>query len=261
MFMEMRLDRRLERLEGERRRLATRTAVATLTAIALAFAGVIASATVVHDDAPLAFQALATAPLPASVVTGAWAIVLRRRAQELRRREAEVRSALDDRSEDPSGDLSMAPAVSPADLIAIERILRAFYEAPSGRAADKDWGRFRALFARGALLDSGREWVLEDGLPVDAFVALARGEPREVWLYEVERTLHVLGDVAVALSAFESRAPEALEPARGVNVLRLRKGRGTWKIEGVTSRALEHAATIRRALAPTSRPPPPPRAA
>lgn len=261
MFMEMRLDRRLERLEGERRRVATRSAVATLTAIALALAGVIASATVVRDDARLAPQALATAPFPASVVTGAWAFVLHRRARELRRREAEVRSALDARSEDPSGDFAMAPAVSPADLIAIERVLRVFYEAPSGRTADKDWHGFRALFARGARLDSGRQLPLEAGLPVDVFVALARAEAREVWLHEVERTLHVLGDVAVALSAFEAHAPDALEPARGVNILQLRKGRGTWKVEGVTSRALEHAATIRRTLAPTSRPPQPPRAA
>jgi hypothetical protein len=57
--------------------------------------------------------------------------------------------------------------VSPADLIAIERILRTFYEAPSGGAAEKQWNRFSALFAPGALLETGRGCPSDPGLPVE----------------------------------------------------------------------------------------------
>lgn len=261
MFMEMRLERRMELVEREEQRIATRAAVATVAALALALAGVVATATALGAEDSVAVQVLATSLLPLSAAAGVWAFGLRLRLGEIRGRKAKTRSALEEREdEDPFADIAPGGSLSPADLIALERVLRTFYEAPSGAPADKQWDRFRALFAPGALVETGGGGPSEPDVPVERFVALARREARDVWLREVERTLHVLGDVAVAVSAFEAHPPSSLDALRGVNVLRLRKARGTWAIEGLTSRP-GHAVTVRRTLAPTSRPRPPPRAA
>ncbi|ACL67595.1 conserved hypothetical protein [Anaeromyxobacter dehalogenans 2CP-1] len=263
MFTELRLERRLELLDLEERRLLTRAALGAAAAVALAVAGVVGAASLGASGATALSQALTTAPLPLAALVGAWAYGQRRRAGELRERRAEARTALE---AGPDGDLldDLGPAgrVSPADLIALERLMRTFYESASGAPAEKRWGRFTALFAPGALVETGRGGPSDAGLPVDRYVALARLEGREVWLREVERTLHLLGEVAVALSAFEAHEPDAPAPTRGVNVLRLRKVRGAWEVEGVTSRPLERPVTLRRTLAPSSGPrPPPPRAA
>ncbi|MFT3912605.1 MAG: hypothetical protein QM704_00550 [Anaeromyxobacteraceae bacterium] len=97
MFADLWLE--LSQLEREHRRLAIRSTAATVVAIALALTGVIASAWVVGGDESVVLEALATAPLPASIATGARAVGLRRRMRELRLREATVRAALADRSE------------------------------------------------------------------------------------------------------------------------------------------------------------------
>lgn len=176
MFMEMRLERRMELFEMEEQRLAARAAAATVAAIAVGLVGVVAAAAL-RAGTSVAVQALSTAPLPLSVVAGAWAYGLRRRLGEIRGRKAETRSALEERSEeDPFGDLAPAPSASPADLLAIERILRIFYEAPSGSPAEKRWVPFRALFAPRALIETGRGGPSDPGIPVERYVALARLE-------------------------------------------------------------------------------------
>ncbi|GAO03444.1 hypothetical protein [Anaeromyxobacter sp. PSR-1] len=262
MFTELRLERRLALLDLEERRLVTRASLGAAAAVALALAGVVGAARLGTSGATALAQALATAPLPVAVVVGAWAYGQRRRAGDLRERRAEVRTALETAPDhELLDDPGAAGRVSPADLIAIERLMRTFYDAASGAPSEKRWGRFTALFAPGARVETGRGGPSDPGLPVDRYVALARLEGRDVWLREVERTLHLLGDVGVAVSAFEAHEPDAPAPARGVNVLRLRRARGAWEVEGVTSRPLERAVTLRRTLAPSSGPRPPPRAA
>jgi hypothetical protein len=258
MFMEMGLERRLPRLEHEEQRLAARATIAALAAIALALAGIVGAAAVGRPGVSVALEALATAPLPLSVVVGAWAYGLRRRARGLGARTAEAGSAPDALAgAEPVARRASPATVSPADLIAIERVLRTFYEAPSGAPGGEQWDRFRALFVPGARVELGRGPPSDAGLPIEACVALARAEGRDVWLREVERTLHVLGDVAVAISAFEAHGRDPPGASRGVNVVRLRKARGAWRVEGVTSRPVEEAVTLRRTLAPSSalRPP------
>jgi hypothetical protein len=47
---------------------------------------------------------------------------------------------------------SAAPAANPSDVKSIDSILTALYAVISGPAGDRDWNRFRSLFAKNARL-------------------------------------------------------------------------------------------------------------
>ncbi|BDG04800.1 hypothetical protein [Anaeromyxobacter oryzae] len=232
------------------RRVANRAAIAALAAIGLGMAGVVASAAGFRASDSAVVHALVTAPFPLAVVAAAVAYRARRELAALRRARAQGERRAD---EDPSRD-PLAARVSPADLLAIERLLRIFYAAPSGPPGEQRWDELEALFARGALLDCGGAGE-GDAVPAGEFVAAGRRSARDLRVTELERTVHVVDDVAVAMSTYE--AVHASRASRGVNCLRMRRVEGGWRIEHVLCRAEDAFVTIRRALArPADRHPP-----
>lgn len=121
-----------------------------------------------------------------------------------------------------------APAADPADVESIDAIVAALYESISGPAGERDWPRFRTLFAPGALLAPAAP--RPDGssplrvLSVERYIEAAGAFFRENPFYEVEyaRRLERFGNVANAMSAYESRrAPEEEPFTRGINTITL----------------------------------------
>ena len=126
-------------------------------------------------------------------------------------------------------DPAPAPAAAdPADVESIDAIVAALYESISGPAGERDWPRFRTLFVPGALLVPAQPRA--DGtaplraLGVEQYVQGAGAYFRENPFYEVEsaRRLERFGNVANAMSAYESRrAPEEEPFTRGINTITL----------------------------------------
>lgn len=133
-----------------------------------------------------------------------------------------------------------APAADPADVESIDAIVAALYESISGPAGERDWGRFRALFAPGALLVPAAP--RSDGsaplraLGVEQYVQGAGAYFRENPFYEVEsaRRLERFGNVANAMSAYESRRAPQEEPfARGINTITLVHDGARWWVVSI----------------------------
>ena len=57
-------------------------------------------------------------------------------------------------SQTPSQSSSQTPTANPSDVKSIDSILTALYAVISGPAGDRDWNRFRSLFAKDARLTS-----------------------------------------------------------------------------------------------------------
>lgn len=119
----------------------------------------------------------------------------------------------------------------------IGALLAALYEVISfEEGGEPDWERMKTLFSPHARLTHVTPEGV-DHLDLAAFQRMGR-ELIELGTYtsfherESRRCLHVFGDVAHVLSAYETRrAPDALEPfARGVNSIQLvREGPG-WRV-------------------------------
>lgn len=120
------------------------------------------------------------------------------------------------------------PAVDPADVESIDAIIAALYEVISGPAGERDWDRFRSLFAPRATL-SPMVPRPDGSIPVrvitpDEYVQVGGAYFRENPFYEVEagRELERFGNVANAMSFYESRHSPEEEPfTRGVNSITL----------------------------------------
>ncbi|MFN2421141.1 MAG: hypothetical protein ABR527_07145 [Gemmatimonadota bacterium] len=133
-----------------------------------------------------------------------------------------------------------APAAvpaDPADVESIDAILVALYDVISGPAGERDWDRFRSLFATGATLAPAAPRA--DGtialriMSVEDFIGVA-GEffSREPF-YEVEtgRHLEQFGNVASAMSGYASRRAPDEEPfSRGVNAITLLTDGSRWYV-------------------------------
>lgn len=137
-------------------------------------------------------------------------------------------------------DAPAAPAADPADVESVDAIVAALYDAISGPAGERDWDRFRSLFAPGALLVTAAP--RPDGsaplraLPVDGYVASAGPYFAENPFYEVEsgRESERFGNVASLMSAYESRSDPAGEPfARGINAITLVSDGERWYVVSV----------------------------
>ncbi len=132
-----------------------------------------------------------------------------------------------------------APAAESADVESIDAILAALYEVISGPAGERNWDRFRSLFASGAILlpmvPSPEGATPVRVLSLDDFIAWAEpffAEP----FYEVEsgRTLQRYGNIANAMSAYESRRTPEEEPfARGVNTITLVTDGDRWYVASI----------------------------
>ena len=141
----------------------------------------------------------------------------------------------------PEDSVAPAPAVDPADVETIDAIIAALYDVISGPAGERDWDRFRSLFASGAVLSSMVQ--RPDGssplrvFGVEDFVSRSGAYLRENPFYEREsdRALRRFGNIANAMSAYESRrSPDDPEPfARGINTITLVTDGGRWYLVAI----------------------------
>ena len=129
------------------------------------------------------------------------------------------------------------PAADPADVESIDAIIAALYDVISGPAGERDWERFRSLFAPKATLSPMAP--RPDGstpvrvlLPED-YVQFGGGYFMENPFYEREagRELERFGSVANAMSFYESRnAPDEEPFTRGVNTITLLHDGTRWYV-------------------------------
>lgn len=132
------------------------------------------------------------------------------------------------------------PTADPADVESIDAILAALYDVISGPAGERDWDRFRSLFTPNAILvpmvprPDGSNPVRV--LTAEEYISTVGPYFGENPFYEVEagRTLDRYGNVANAMSAYESRRDPGEEPfARGVNTITLVTDGERWYVAAV----------------------------
>ena len=140
----------------------------------------------------------------------------------------------------PSPVPAPTPAADPADVGSVDAILAALYDVISGPAGERDWQRFRTLFAPGALLlpmaprPDGTLALRVLGFEEYARVAgdFFRREP----FFEVEtgRRLERFGNVVSVMSGYASRrAPEEEPFSRGVNAITLVTDGARWYVVSI----------------------------
>jgi hypothetical protein len=129
------------------------------------------------------------------------------------------------------------PAADPADVESIDAIIAALYDVISGPAGERDWERFRSLFAPKATL-SPMAPRPDGSTPVrvlspEDYVQFGGGYFMENPFYEREagRELERFGNVANAMSFYESRnAPDEEPFTRGVNTITLLHDGTRWYV-------------------------------
>jgi hypothetical protein len=132
----------------------------------------------------------------------------------------------------PGADEPPAKAVGAkaADVASIEAILAALYDVISGaKGQERDWDRFRGLFATGARLipclpKNSKGKAATRVFTVDEFAERAAASSRQRGFYEKEvaRKLERFGHIAQVFSTYESRERPDAEPfARGINSIQL----------------------------------------
>lgn len=130
-----------------------------------------------------------------------------------------------------------AISADPADVESIDTILGALYGVISGPAGERDWDRFRSLFAPRATLAPTAP--RPDGtttiriLSVEEYIQAAGEFFRREPFYEVEtgRNLERFGNVASVMSGYASRrAPDQDPFARGVNAITLLTDGTRWYV-------------------------------
>ena len=130
-----------------------------------------------------------------------------------------------------------APTADPADVESVDAIITALYDVISGPAGDRDWDRFRSLFAPRATL-SPMVQRPDGSIPLrvitpEEYVGIGGGYFSQNAFYEVEagRKLERFGNVANAMSLYESRhAPEEEPFTRGVNTITLIHDGARWYV-------------------------------
>lgn len=132
------------------------------------------------------------------------------------------------------------PSAAPEDVESVDALVAALYDVISGPAGERDWDRFRSLFAPGALLVPAAP--RPDGsaplraLTVDGYVTAAGGFFAENAFYEVEsaREETRFGHVVSRMSAYESRRDPSEEPfARGINAITLVRDDDRWYVVSI----------------------------
>jgi hypothetical protein len=129
------------------------------------------------------------------------------------------------------------PAADPADVESIDAIIAALYDVISGPAGERDWDRFRSLFAPRATL-SPMAPRPDGSMPVrvitpEEYVQFGGAYFTQNPFFEVEagRHLEQFGNVANAMSFYESRnAPEEEPFTRGVNTITLLSDGTRWYV-------------------------------
>ena len=122
------------------------------------------------------------------------------------------------------------------DVVSIDAIIETLYEVISGPAGDRDWDRFRSLFAPDARLIPTRG---TEGGGAEARVSTVEGYIQGSGRYfkenafyesEVARTTESFGNITHAFSTYETRRPPAEDVGRGVSSIQLLKDGDRWWI-------------------------------
>jgi len=129
------------------------------------------------------------------------------------------------------------PAADPADVESIDAIIAALYDVISGPAGERDWDRFRSLFAPNATM-SPMAPRPDGSTPVtvispEQYVQWGGAYFVDNAFYEREagRELERFGNVANAMSFYESRnAPDEEPFTRGVNTITLLHDGTRWYV-------------------------------
>jgi hypothetical protein len=121
------------------------------------------------------------------------------------------------------------------DVASIDAIIATVYEVISGPAGERDWDRFRSLFAPGGRLIPTR--ANEEGGAearvgsVEDYIEGSGAYFKENAFYESEiaRVTETFGNIAHAFSTYESRrAPGEAPFTRGINSFQLLKDGDRW---------------------------------
>ena len=132
--------------------------------------------------------------------------------------------------------VSVVPVAKAADGDSIESAVRAIYEAISGPAGNRDWARFRSLFASGARLISMRVAAGATTpvvMTVEDYITRAGANFEKNAFYETEaaKRTETFGSIAHVFSTYESRRAPAEKPfSRGINSFQLVKDGKEWKV-------------------------------
>jgi hypothetical protein len=137
----------------------------------------------------------------------------------------------------PSKDSSpQAPPAKPADVNSIDTILRALYDVISGPPGERDWNRFRSLFAPGARLTSTTKSATSTTprlLTVDDYIHLAGNYFLTHGFFEspIVNRVQKFGNIAQVFSSYESRNAADQKPfVRGINSIQLFYDGSRWWI-------------------------------
>jgi hypothetical protein len=131
---------------------------------------------------------------------------------------------------------SPIPAANPSDVKSIDSILTALYAVISGPAGDRDWPRFRSLFAKGARLTSVTKNSADHParlLGAEEYATLAGGYFKTHAFYEnaIVNKVDRFGNIAQVFSSYESRnAPNEKPFARGINSIQLFYDQNRWYV-------------------------------
>jgi hypothetical protein len=129
------------------------------------------------------------------------------------------------------------PAARPEDVASVDAIIAALYDVISGpRGQDRDWNRFRSLFADGARLivaaPSPQGRVPSRSMTVEEYVISADPFLKRdgFWEREIARRIDRYGNVTHVFSTYESRVSSADSPpfSRGINSIQLVTDGARW---------------------------------
>ena len=128
------------------------------------------------------------------------------------------------------------PSASPSDVKSSDAILAALYAVISGPPGDRDWSRFRSLFAKDARLTSVTKQASDHParlMSPDDYISLAGGYFKTHAFYEnaIVNKIDRFGNIAQVFSSYESRNAPAEKPfARGINSIQLFYDQNRWFI-------------------------------
>jgi hypothetical protein len=129
---------------------------------------------------------------------------------------------------------SAPPTANPSDVKSIDSILTELYAVISGPAGDRDWNRFRSLFAKGARLTSVTKEASDHPvrlLSPDDYINLAGDYFKTHAFYEkpIVNKVDRFGNIAQVFSSYESRNAPGEKPfARGINSIQLFYDQDRW---------------------------------
>jgi hypothetical protein len=131
---------------------------------------------------------------------------------------------------------SQVPLAKPEDVKSVDAILHSIYDVISGPAGDRDWNRFRSLFAPQARLTSTTKE--SDAHPVrllsaDDYANLAGDYFKTHAFYEspIVNRVEEFGNIAQVFSSYESRnAPNERPFTRGINSIQLFTDGSRWYV-------------------------------